>query len=302
MTYIRNVAVIGVSGNVGRSTVKALLQNGFKVTGVTRQTSDSAVPEGIDHIKSDYSEESLVIALKGQDAVVSTVSSIVVGQTLSLQKTIIDAAIKAGVQVFVPSEYGIDTADPAAPKYIPFLQDKVDILNYLKSQEDKISWVAIISGLMFDWGLHIPGFGGWDFKARTATIFDGGDIPFEATNLDQVGRAVALSLKSLGVTRNQYVYVNSFTATQNEVLKALEKVTGRDWEVSEGTVDGLWEGGCDQVKGGNSLGALAQIAGAIYGKGGLANYSVNKGLWNDRIHLPGEILDEFVKEFVASKQ
>ncbi|KKF92360.1 putative NADH-flavin reductase [Ceratocystis platani] len=301
MTSIQKVAVVGASGNVGRSTTKALLEQGFQVTGITREQSNGTTLAGVKHIKSDYSEESLVAALKGHDALVSTVSSIVVGESLAFQKTIIDAAIKAGVKTFVPSEYGVDTANPVAPKCIPFLQDKIDILNYLKSQENKISWIAIISGSMFDWGLNIPGFGGWDVKSRTATIFDGGDIPYEATNLDQVGRAIALSLKSPDLTRNQYVYINSFTVTQNDVLKALEKATDSKWEVSQGTVTGLWDGGAEQVKNGNLMGTLAQIAGTIYGKGGLANYSVDKGLWNDKIGLAGETLDDCLQAYFADK-
>ncbi|KAJ4265952.1 hypothetical protein NW762_003925 [Fusarium torreyae] len=300
MASIQRVAVIGASGNVGKSTIKALLQEGFQVTGLIRESSNNTVPEHSELVKTDYSEKSLVAALKGHDAVVSTVSSITVGQTLTLQNTIVDASIKAGVKVFVPSEFGVDTANPEATKFIPFLQDKVKVLNYIKSKEDKISWIAVVSGSMFDWGLNIPNFGGIDVDARTATIFDGGDIAYEATNLDQVGRAITKSLKNISITRNQYVYVNSFTVTQNEVLSALERVTGDKFEISQGTVDGLWEEGAEQVKNGNPMGTLAQISGAIYGKGGAANYSVDKGLWNDKIGLAGENLEEFLKGYISS--
>ncbi|KAM0543843.1 hypothetical protein ACHAPJ_012080 [Fusarium lateritium] len=168
------------------------------------------------------------------------------------------------------------------------------------AKEDKISWIAIISGSIFDWGLKIPNFGGFNVDARTAIIFDRGDIAYEATNLDQVGRAIAKSLKNISITRNQYVYVNSFTVTQNEVLSALKRFTRDKFEVSQGTVDGLWEEGAEQVKNGNPMGTLAQIAGAIYGKGGAANYSVDKGLWNDKIGLATENLEEFLKAYIAS--
>ncbi|PHH50095.1 hypothetical protein CFIMG_007527RA00001 [Ceratocystis fimbriata CBS 114723] len=301
MTSIQKVAVIGASGNVGKSATKALLEQGFQVTGIVREQSTSVAPEGVKYIKSNYTEDSLVTALKGHDAVVSTLSSIIAGQELALQKTVIDAAIKANVKIFIPSEFGADTADSTLPKYIPFAQDKVDILNYLISRENEISWIAIATGLLFDWSLNVPGFCGWDTKSRTATIFDGGNIAFEATNLDQAGRGIALSLKNIDITRNQHVYINSFTLTQNKLLKALEKATGSTWEVSQGTVDGLWNEGAEQVKNGNPMGTLAQIAGTIYGKGGLANYSVSKGLWNDKIGLAGENLDDCLEAFFADK-
>ncbi|CAG9975064.1 unnamed protein product [Clonostachys byssicola] len=296
---IRKVAIIGASGNVGKSTAQALLQEGFEVTGLTRELSKTTAPQGIKLIETDYSEDSIIAALKGHDAVVSTVSSIAVGQALAFQKTIVDAAIKAGVKVFIPSEFGIDTANPKAPKIVPFLQDKVDTLNYIKSKQGSISWIAVITGSMFDWGLNIPGFGGFNVGARTATLFDGGNVAYEATNLDQVGRGIAKSLKNIDVTRNQYVYINSFTVTQNDVLHALERATGEKFEVSQGTARGLWETGAEQVKNGNPLGTLAQISSAIYGEGGAANYSVDKGLWNGKIGLEGENLEAFVESYIS---
>lgn len=48
------------------------------------------------------------------------------------------------------------------------------------------------------------------------------------------------------------------------------------------------------------MGALAQISGAIYGKGSVANYSVEKVLWNGKIGLPGEDFEEFVKGHIRS--
>ncbi|KAG9502160.1 hypothetical protein J7337_004985 [Fusarium musae] len=300
MSSVRKVAVIGASGNVGKSTVKALLQEGFQVTGLTRESSNSTLPPGINTVKTDYSEESLVEALRGHDAVVSMASGIAVGQIFPLQKLLVDAAVKAGVKFFVPSEFGVDTANPEAPKAIPFVQDKIDTLDYIKAKNGELSWIAIVSGAMFDWGLNIPGFGGFNIPARTATLYDGGDIAYEATNLDQAGRAIAKSLRNLEITRNQHVYVNSFTVTQNDVLCALEKATGDKFQVSDGTVEGLWESGAEQVRNGDAMGAVAQIFGAIYGKGGVANYSVDKGLWNDKIGLPGENLEEFVKDYIKN--
>lgn len=296
---VKNVLVIGPSGNVGKSTIQALMKEGFNVTGLTRESSTAALPAGVTHIKSDFSLESLKKAFAGQDAVISTISSVAPGAALASQNLLIDAAIAAHVKIFCPSEFGVDTADSAAATYIPFLADKLETLSYLKSQQDKISWTAVVSGCMFDWGLNIPGFAGWDISKRTTRIFDGGDIPFDATNLDQVGRALAKCLKNPDLTRNQYVYVNSFTTTQNEVLKALEEATGEKFAVSEGSVEKLWQDGADQVKGGNGLGVLQMIAGAIYGKGNLAHFSSTRGLWNERLGLEGEDLGGVVCNFIS---
>ncbi|KAH8776273.1 NmrA-like family protein [Diaporthe sp. PMI_573] len=295
---VKNVLVVGASGNVGKSTLKALSGDGFQVTGLSRNSPVDSVPAGVKFINSDYSPASLADAFKGQDAVISTVSSTKPG-ALDLQKSLIDTAIAAGVKIFVPSEYGVDTSDRSSPNFIPFLADKIAILDYLRECQDKISWTALVTGSLFDWGLKIPGFGGWDLGARTVTIYDGGDIPYEATTLDQVGRGIAKSLKNPDLTRNQFVYVNSFTVTQNDVLRALEKITGEKFTVSQSTVEDLWQGGDAQLRQGQPLGVLAMIAGTIYGKRGLANYSTNKGLWNQKIGLAQENLEEVLKSLIA---
>lgn len=43
-----------------------------------------------------------------------------------------------------------------------------------------------------------------------------------------------------------YVYVNSFTIMQNEVLKELEEVTGEKFVVTESSVERLWQDGADR--------------------------------------------------------
>ena len=299
---VKKVLVVGASGNVGRSTIKALLDEDFIVTALTRETSEGVIPESVEHLKSDYSDESLLQIFKGQDAIICAILSIIPGRALTTQKAIAKAAIDAGVKVFFPSEYGVDTANPNASAIIPFLKDKIDVVKFLKTQEDKMSWVAVVSGSMFDWGLRIPGFGGINVAARTATVFDGGDIPYEATNLDQVGRAIAKSLKNLAITQNQHVYINSFTVTQNEVVEALGRATAVKFALSQGTVDGLWEDSFAQVKAGMLGGTLGLIAAAIYGKGGLAHFSETNGLWNEKLGLPQEDLAQCVEAVVAGQK
>ncbi|PYH87322.1 NAD(P)-binding protein [Aspergillus uvarum CBS 121591] len=301
VTNIRNVIVIGASGNVGRSSIKALQAEGFEVTGLTRESSDSILPANVRHIKSDFSQPSLQEAFRGQDAVVSAVSSIIPGDALAQQKSFIDAALAAGVKIFIPSEYGVDTGEIPSPDFIPFLVDKRHAVDYLKQHQERMSWTAVISGGMFDWGLNIPGFGGWDLPARKVTIFDDGDIPFEATSLDQVGRAIAKCLKKPDLTMNNYIYVNSFTITQNQVLKTVEKITNEKFTVMKDSVDDLWTSGASKWKEGQPLGVLAMIAGTVYGQGNLNHFSVTKGLWNERLDLQQEDLEVFLRDYLAKK-
>ncbi|KAJ0114165.1 NmrA-hypothetical protein [Diaporthe amygdali] len=295
---IKKVLVVGATGNVGKSTLKALSEDGFQVTGLSRQVPSESALGDVKLLQTDYSASSLLEAFRGQDAVVSAVSSTAPG-SLELQKSLIDVAIAAGVRIFVPSEFGMDTSVRSAPNFIPFLAEKIAVLDYLKERQDKISWIAVVTGAMFDWGSKIPVFLGWNVNARTATIYDGGDISYDATNLDQVGRAIAKSLKKPELTKNQYVYVNSFTVTQNEILRALEKVTGEKFTISQGTVEDLWQGGAAQLKEGKPLGVLGMLAGTVYGKGRISNFSATQVLWNVNIGSAQENLDESLRSLIS---
>lgn len=295
---IKSVIVVGASGAVGRPVVTALLDANFKVTALTRDTSDATFPHGVKVVKTDYSRESLEQAFQGQDAVVSTIA----GSGIKTQFALIDSAVAAGVKVFLPSEYGVDTRAANAPEVIPLIAGKVAALDHLRSFKDKISWTVLVTGVLFDWNFDFPGFGGWNLPARSAVIWDGGDIPFEATNLPQTGKAVAAILQHPELSKNQYVYVNSFTTTQNEVLKALENATGDKFKVEAANREETWKGGLEKAaKGGDGFmeGVIATIHAGYYGKGDLNHYST-KGLWNDQLGLPKETLAETVKEIVAS--
>jgi len=295
---IRNVVVIGASGSVGVPVVLELLEAKFNVTALTRESSNATFPAGVKVFKSDYTELSLLEAFKGQDAIVSTIAS----PSTGTQKLIVDAAVASGVKVFLPSEYGIDTARPNVSEILPLARAKVDTVNYLKSVQDKISWAAVITGSLFDWAFYVaPGFGGWNIPARTATIFDGGNVPYEATNLGQTAKAVVAILKNPEVVKNQHVYVNSFTTTQNEVLRAFEKATGEKFTVTEGNTEGLWKDGVEKIQRGGpdaGVGRIQTIMAALYGLGGLNHYSVNPGLSNEKLGLKEESLDEVVKKIV----
>lgn len=83
-----------------------LLKSGLDLTILSREGSSAAFPQEAKVIKSDFSEESLVQALKGQDAVVSMLPIMALGE----QAKVAEAAIKAGVKRFIPSEYGSDSS------------------------------------------------------------------------------------------------------------------------------------------------------------------------------------------------
>jgi hypothetical protein len=89
----------------------------------------------------------LVTAFRGQDAVVE-----VVLVDVSKTKTLVDAAVKAGVKRLLPSEYGVDTSNDAAFKLVPPALVKREILDYVRSKEESgLTWTSLITSAFFDW-------------------------------------------------------------------------------------------------------------------------------------------------------
>lgn len=297
---------MGATGSAGSTFIDALLTAGFDVSALTRNAAKAKFDNRVNVVESDYSPGSLIRAFQGQDAIVSALATF----SVSEQIKVIDAAVEAGVKRFVPSEYGIDSQDPAVGEQLPPIKPKQDATTYLKSKQDTgLTWTALIVGGWFDWALGIPGLMAYNIPERKVTVFDGGDIPHEFTNLGQIGRAVAAVLKPEHVqaTANTYVYVNSFTLTQNEVVAALEKVTGDKVEVTPAKRREVAELGKQKMATGKFIdvagsqyldGSGEAITAQIYNLDGHNNFSKNRGLWNDKLGLPRESLEETLRRVI----
>jgi len=297
-TSIKNIVVLGATGNIGPAIISSLLKHpaDYNVTAISRDRSKVKLPDTVTIVESDYSSESLGKIFQGQDAVVSAVAM----QTVPDQTRYIDVAIESGVRHFIPSEYGMDSSHPKAREFLPPLGHKQDVVAYLRKHESRISWSAVIVGAFFDWSFTFPPFMGWDVRNRKATIYNGGDIEFEATNLKKIGDTVAaiLAPEHLEKTTNQYVYVNSVTTTQKEVLAALEKHTGDKFDIVHASREEVYDRAQSVVQEDQSNGGatLDLITVHLYNARGLNHYSKEQagGLWNVRLGLERESVDETV--------
>ncbi|KAG4420981.1 hypothetical protein IFR04_005850 [Cadophora malorum] len=238
MSSIKNVVLAGASGNLGPAILKALLDSSkFNVTVLTRHESKATFPSAAKVVRVDYSSlDSLKSAFQGQDAIVSTLSAL----ALSDQTRMIDAAIAAKVQRFIPSEFGSDLQNPKA-RALPVFAGKVEVQNYLvekvKSSPD-FSYTIIRNGFFLDWGLQV-GFilNTKDFKP---TIYGSGDQEFSSTSLPAVGQAVVGVLSKAAETANKVVYVEEIALTQNKILAMAKKLTpGKTWEPVQGDLDAM---------------------------------------------------------------
>ena len=196
------------------------------MTVLTRQSSNHSFPPSVTVKPVDYdSLDSLVNVLKGQDAIVSTLGSLVIATQLRL----VEAASKAGVKRFIPSEFGSNLSN-SKTRALPVYKDKVTVQDALAKEAaaGSLSYTLIYNGPFLDWGLAV-GFV-LSVKGKSVTYFDGGENVVSTTSLPTIGKAVA------------GVYVQDTATTLKALAAKAKKATGEEgWNEETQSVDGLLE-------------------------------------------------------------
>jgi hypothetical protein len=236
--------------------------------------------------------------LKGQDAVVSLLGS---PGLADAQLALIDAAAEAGVQRFIPSEFGHNTGNDKIVDLVPLFGGKRKFVERIRSHSS-LTWTAVITGLFFDWGFQRGTI--VDLKNSTATVWDDGEVPFSTTNLQIIGKTLVKILTDSAAyedSKNQYVYLASHTTTLNEVIAATEKATGKKIEVTK--IDGAQRlaEGKEKLAKGDLLGIRYLIAGVAFSKvngDALADYRPY-GIFNEKHGIKDLSLEDDVKNLVA---
>ncbi len=144
--------------------------------------------------------------------------------------------------------------------------------------------------------------------AKKAEIYDDGMTAIVATTVPQVGRAVArllcLPVQSsspcLSDYKNKFVYIMSFSVTQNDMLAAVQRATGTtptDWTVTHKPVDQWIQEGREKFAKGDLMGMVNMLYGATFKKG-LGDQFHGREVANEKLGLKEEDLDEVVQRVV----
>jgi uncharacterized protein YbjT (DUF2867 family) len=273
MSY-EKIAIAGATGNLGPAIVNGLVDAGFEVTVLSQSGKTSSLPSSVKTVKVDYSShDSLVSALKGQDAFVSAIPQ------HDQQPTLIDAAIAAGVKRFIPSEFGSNISGNATTAALPVFQGKKATQDYLQQKSSEISYTLINNGLFLDWGIQVGVL--INLKGEPTRVFDGGDDKHSFTTLSDVAQAVVGILKHPKQTHNRSVYVQTAALCQNEAIEIAQKVKpDLKIERQDASVKELLETSHKQlVQGGEQVGAamFGFILTSIFGDS--KEYG---NLWNEK--------------------
>ncbi|GAA5926020.1 hypothetical protein JCM3775_005177 [Rhodotorula graminis] len=184
---IKSVALAG-AGNLGASFPEHLLAEGFETTVLTRAGSNKSFPAGVKIKEVDYtSASSLESALEGIDAVIATLTA------YDSQTELIKAAGKAGVKLFVPSEFGNVTTSLKEDAH-PALAGKGVAHGQLK--EAGLPAVLVFAGPFPETTFGVPYFGA-NFAENKMTIFGKGETPISWTTRREIARFTAHHLATL---------------------------------------------------------------------------------------------------------
>jgi len=286
-------------------TTELLKTGKHTVTAITRADSQSKLPQGVLVKKVDYNDTAaLVQALTGQDALVITMGGMALPD---IQTKLIQAAGEAGVPWIFPNEWSPDTAHEGLCKDVKPFGDKKRFREQIESLSGT-SYVAVVTGFWYEMMLGMgPATFGFDFQGKTVTLFDEGETKICLSTWPQVGRAVAalLSLpiepeggdsdRCLARFKNKFVYVNSFTVSQKDILDSVLRVTGTkvdDWKVSSIPAQERYDEGMEAVKKGDRMGFARSMATRVFFSDGVGDYEKTKGTVNNLLGLPEEDIDE----------
>lgn len=238
--------------------------------------------------------ESLTSALAGQDVIVNTLGVGRIPRETHLR--LIDAAIAAQVQRFIPSEFGCDTTNAHAAQ-LPVYADKVAVQKRLRDASVKsngrFAYTLLITGPLFDWGLKTKFL--LNLSGPEAELYDGGDRKFNTTTLSGVGQAISGVIRNLDATRNQTVYISEAGVSQKGLLAMSGKqIATKPVSTAELEKDAFEELGKSNPN--PTVIALKFLRRAIFGEG-LGELTVSEKLSNNSLGIR-PLSDEEIRDIV----
>lgn len=298
MAY-KTVAVVGASGTLGKPLVQGLLDAGFKVTAVTRESSNAVFPDGIEVRRADQtSVGSLTKAFAGQDVVVMAIATSESGN----QTPHIDAAVAAGVKRFIPAEWGFNTRREMTGPIKDMLGGKTKTVDYLIEKvksHPELTWTGIATSSFFDWALN-AGIYGNDTAAKTFNIFDSGNEPVSTSTLPFIAQSVVAVLQRPDQTANRYLEVVENNVTQNQLLALFEEETGAKFSVTHTKIADIAKERDEKIAKGDP-GAVIYALWAFLFHDGANTAAKQEALANRELGLKGREVREIVREHLRAK-
>ncbi|KAL3473685.1 hypothetical protein BJX99DRAFT_248763 [Aspergillus californicus] len=242
------VAIFGSTGQIGRSILRALLTTTSReVIQVVRPASVSKAndisirPEQQQRLRTvaldplQASTDEIATALQGVEIVVSALN----GQALTAQGKIQDAADKAGVKRFYPSEYGLHhiyTDEKGYGHLHPTWNMKAEAnrnaLHHPAIAAGRMSYTLIGCGDFYNQDREAT-WCPWtqrDLPSYTLHILGDADAKVDFTHIDDLGAFLVATIESPDLSENKSLNVVSDHLSYNELATLLEKYSRKKVE------------------------------------------------------------------------
>ncbi|KAF1326159.1 Eugenol synthase 1, partial [Globisporangium splendens] len=220
MVAYKSFAVIGV-GSLGSLVVNELLKNKVSVKVLTRDDTKPVFAtfkgNGATIVKVDYSSESeLTKVLSDVEVVVSAISHLALAEQPAFAKV----AKAAGVQLFVPAEYGFDFTES-------FTYKKKVVQDALKALD--LPYTLFLTGF-FDSFYPALGF---DYANGRIRAVGSGDRPFSVTARADIARFVAHVLTTAEPSNLAWttIPIEGDRKSHHEIAAIAEKKLGKKFEI-----------------------------------------------------------------------
>jgi len=264
MVSYKTIAIVGATGGVGTFIVEELLAvKSYHLKVLTQKTSNQEKDSKLSGWKKagvvvevvDFeSPESLLAALKGQDVVISALNR----EGLAVQTKIIKPAKEAGVQLFIPSEFGVDTS--GIKKYSALFGYKTATIEALKAE--KLPYIQILTSLFTD-TTFVP-YLGFDIENGRAELYGNKNVRISFTHRRDIGRAIVGLLRNPNKYVNQAVSIHSETLTYGQIIEILEKKHNKKFSVTYKSLESL----ANELDQSSNLGAVfAKVLEHVIGVG-----------------------------------
>jgi uncharacterized protein YbjT (DUF2867 family) len=189
----------------------------------------------------------LTQAFAGQDAVIEAFNP----AAAQHQRTIVRAALAAGVSRIITPEFGLDTFNKHSGETMvsgPKIRAQKELEEEIAADAErtgtqpKLEWTAILVGGWYDWGIQKGMF--WVQKdTKTIVRMGSGNQKYSISRVALVGEAVVEVLRNPEKYRNRPAYFASATLSTNEMRDIINELAlarnQTPWNVVDTPIDGM---------------------------------------------------------------
>ena len=223
------IVLAGATGNLGGRIARALLKRGGKLRAVVRHKSDPEKVEALRKLGATIAEADfgstpgLAEACTGGSCVISALSGLreVIVETQTL---LLDAAVKAGVPRFIPSDYSVDFT-----KLPPGTNRNLDLRREFHERLDKapIAATSILNGMFTD---LLTGEAPMIlFKFKRIVYWEDADQRLDFTTMDDSAEFIAAAALDASTPRILRIAGDQISA--REMAAAVSDVTGENFRL-----------------------------------------------------------------------